>query len=546
MDEEAASHRPYDSALETATQKLTPSAMNQLLAGAHADNISDWQPPEVATLQKLLPRHGITAFIARGGMGAVYKGVQHALNRTVAIKILPLDAVAEGGPNFAKRFKHEAQAMARLSHPAIVTVFEAGETEDGLLYFVMEHIEGTDLAHILQTEGRLEPARVIPIITTVCEALAFAHEEGVIHRDIKPSNVMIDKRGRVKVADFGLAKTLNTEKSPLTNTAMQMGTADFIAPEAMTPGMEVDQRADIYAVGVMLYQLLTGHLPRGKFDLPSTIDPQLNVRFDEIVNRALQSDRQKRYSSAMEMKVAVEGASPASAAAALQIPASARGKAARWFWAASVVVLLFGGAWGYDAFTRKEAPAPAPATRKHPPPKPTGVWIPVTFQTIDPRAGKITLQPDGALRVHHGFTLPGVLGKNLALKAQIRRASHVRFTGLMARMAGPHRIALQVSPTKAWLDTVTPSMPPSTAITLQPEEGVQTPASVQLTVVGSFAYGSLNGSPIPPLRVDLQAPGGIGIWSGDGEFSGIEVMLLDDLPEAEALRLAGVKTENGE
>ncbi|HBJ86211.1 MAG TPA: hypothetical protein DDZ88_20570 [Verrucomicrobiales bacterium] len=281
-----------------------------------------WSPPSVEELQKALPQYEISAFIARGGMGAVYKGTQKTLKRPVAIKVLPPEMGDDTGDlQFAARFKHEAQAMAQLSHPNIVAVFDAGEVvlgqagqgaarqegQDGtLLYFVMEFIEGTDVAQLIASEGIVEPKRAIQITTAVCEALAFAHEEGIIHRDIKPSNIMIDKKGRVKVADFGLAKTVSLDATLLTGTNLAMGTPDFIAPEAFVAGMKVDQRADIYAVGVMLYQMLTGTIPRGRFELPSGVVPQMDKGLDAVVDKAMQTDRDKRYSTATEMKVAVE------------------------------------------------------------------------------------------------------------------------------------------------------------------------------------------------------------------------------------------------
>ncbi|WP_395737847.1 protein kinase domain-containing protein [Prosthecobacter sp.] len=262
-----------------------------------------WDPPDVTQLQQMLPQYHVESFIARGGMGAVYKGLQEALQRPVAIKILPPE-VLQGGKDqrFSERFKHEARAMARLSHPGIVAVFDAGETADGLLYFVMEYVEGTDLAQLIAGEGPLEIQRTIEIIGAVCEALHFAHQEGIVHRDIKPSNIMIDNRGRVKIADFGLAKSLNVEGTLLTGTNVAMGTPDYIAPETMIPGMGVDHRADLYAVGVMLYQMLTGRIPRGRFLLPSGIVPHVDHRFDAIVDKAMQTDREKRYDSAVEMK----------------------------------------------------------------------------------------------------------------------------------------------------------------------------------------------------------------------------------------------------
>ncbi|MCB1278055.1 serine/threonine-protein kinase [Prosthecobacter sp.] len=272
-----------------------------------------WSAPAIEELQRILPNYEITTLVACGGMGAVYKGTQVTLKRGVAIKVLPPDISndEDDGMEFANRFKREAQAMARLSHPNIVTVFDAGQTPGGLLYYVMEFIDGTDVAQLIASEGRVAKERAVEIITAVCDALAYAHAEGIVHRDIKPSNVMIDRRGTVKVADFGLAKALNRETTALTRTQVAMGTPDYMAPEATIPGIQVDGRADIYAVGVMLYQMLTGKVPRGRFEAASGVVPKLDRRFDAIVDKAMQTDREKRYSTAIEMKGAIERATTA-------------------------------------------------------------------------------------------------------------------------------------------------------------------------------------------------------------------------------------------
>ena len=288
---------------------------------------SSWEPPSVEDLQQALPQYEITAFIARGGMGAVYKGTQKALQRTVAIKVLPHD-VDDGDGQFATRFKREAKALARLTHPNIVAIYEAGETRSdvpvatlnengdgnvaapraarGLLYIVMEFIDGTDVARLIVSEGFVKPQRAIQITSAVCEALAVAHEEGIIHRDIKPSNVMLDGKGRVKVVDFGLARMTHPDNSMRTRADIALGTPDFIAPEARIAGAQVDQRADLYAVGVMLYQLLTGHVPRGRFAPPSSLRPHLDKAIDSFVDKALQTSPAQRYSTATEMKTAID------------------------------------------------------------------------------------------------------------------------------------------------------------------------------------------------------------------------------------------------
>lgn len=260
-----------------------------------------WEPPTVEELQKLLPQYEISAFLGRGGMGAVYKGRQVSLDRLVAIKILSND-LADGG--FVDRFKNEARAMARLTHPGIVAVYDFGETRHGQLYIVMEFVEGTDVARMVEASGRLHTAHAVAITAHVCDALAYAHERGIIHRDIKPANVMVGNDGVVKVADFGLAKVnVAGETLGLTQSGTTMGTLHFMAPEALTLCTAVDHRADIYAVGVMLYQMLTGKLPHGMFELPSMQVPGLDPRHDQIIAQAMREDRDARYQTARQMRL---------------------------------------------------------------------------------------------------------------------------------------------------------------------------------------------------------------------------------------------------
>ena len=265
-----------------------------------------WQPPTPEELQPSFPQYEIRSLLGRGGMGAVYLGWQKSLDRLVAIKILP-PQVEDTAGSFAERFKREAKAMARFSHPGIVPVFDAGETPEGLLYFVMEYIEGTDLQKMVATQGALSPEQALAITTEICGALAYAHERGVIHRDIKPSNIMIDAGRRVKVADFGLAKVASDDSGALlTHSHVRMGTPDFMAPEALQGMSHVDHRADLYAVGAMLYQMLTGEVARGRFELPSARRPGVDPRFDAIVDHAMQKDPEKRYSSAADIRSDLE------------------------------------------------------------------------------------------------------------------------------------------------------------------------------------------------------------------------------------------------
>lgn len=261
-----------------------------------------WVPPTAEELHQILPQYEIVKMLGRGGMGAVYMGTQTALERPVAIKILS-SALEDSDAGFTQRFKNEAKAMAKLNHPGIVSVYDFGEAPGGLLYIVMEYVDGTDVAKMIASKGRLHTEHAMAITAHVCDALAYAHERGIIHRDIKPANIMVGYDGEVKVADFGLAKVnVGGKTLGLTMSGMAMGTLHFMAPEALMLGTAVDHRADIYAVGVMLYQMLTGKLPQGMFKMPSLLVPGLDPRYDGIITKAIMEDREVRYQSAREMR----------------------------------------------------------------------------------------------------------------------------------------------------------------------------------------------------------------------------------------------------
>ncbi len=260
-----------------------------------------WQPPPLEEMQAMLPQYEFVSLLGRGGMGAVFKAVQVTLDRPVAIKVLPVDLVADEDTQFAERFKNEARTMAKMNHPAIVNVYDFGETNTGLLYIVMEFIDGTDVAQMIASQGKLPEDYALSITAHVSDALNYAHTHGIVHRDIKPANILINMEGAVKVADFGLAKANDPSQSGITKTNMAMGTPDFVAPEAFIPGIPLDGRADLYAMGVMLYQMLTGEIPRGIWTMPSAklgTDP----RFDSIIAKAMQTDREQRYQSAVALR----------------------------------------------------------------------------------------------------------------------------------------------------------------------------------------------------------------------------------------------------
>ncbi len=274
-------------------------------------------PLPLGKVAELFPQLEIIGLLGAGGMGAVYKARQRELDRLVALKILPPSAA--GGPNFEERFNREARALARLSHPNIVAVHEFGRV-GGYHYFVMEYVDGANLRQ-LEKASRLSPREALQIIPQICDALQYAHDEGVVHRDIKPENVLVDRKSRVKIADFGLAKVLDEERETmrLTQEGQVMGTPHYMAPEQIERPLAVDHRADIYSLGVVLYEMLTGELPLGKFPPPSR-KVEVDVRFDEVVLRALENDPARRYQQASEVKskIATIGEKPATAS----LPAS--------------------------------------------------------------------------------------------------------------------------------------------------------------------------------------------------------------------------------
>lgn len=270
-----------------------------------------WEPPEVEALDRCLPDVKILELIGRGGMGAVYWGEQLRLEREVAVKILPPEIAKK--EQFAERFRREALTMAKLKHTNIVTIYDFGEVEmpevGPLLYIVMEYVAGTDLHHLIRS-GNLDVPAALEVVGQICEALQFAHNEGFVHRDIKPANILITSGGKVKVGDFGLAKlTANSPNntSDLTLSGSVVGTPFYMAPEASKPG-KVDHRADIYSLGILFYEMLTGTVPKGVFARPSE-KAEIDVRLDEVVLKALQEEPDRRYQQASEVQTDVRAIS---------------------------------------------------------------------------------------------------------------------------------------------------------------------------------------------------------------------------------------------
>lgn len=247
----------------------------------------------------LFPDLEFEQVIGRGGMGVVYRARQKVSGRVIALKVLAEECTRE--PAFEERFEREARVLASLDHPNVVRFFNAGST-GGRFWLMMEYVEGVDLRKLMRTQ-EVSPRESLNIVGRICDALQYAHDAGVVHRDIKPENILIDRAGTVKIADFGLAKLVGRELGSvtLTRSDQSMGTPQYMAPEQIRKPLAVDHRADIYSLGVVLYELLTGDLPMGNFPLPSE-KVGIDVHLDEVVLRSLEREPERRYQRVSEIK----------------------------------------------------------------------------------------------------------------------------------------------------------------------------------------------------------------------------------------------------
>ena len=270
----------------------------------------------MTTPQVLGERYEIGGVLGRGGMAEVHRGRDLRLGREVAVKVLRSDLARD--PSFQVRFRREAQASASLNHPAIVAVYDTGEDRTGTgatPYIVMEYVEGETLRDVIRREGQLSPERAMSLSADVCGALDFSHRNGIVHRDVKPGNVMITPEGAVKVMDFGIARAVSDSAATMTSTAAVIGTAQYLSPE-QARGEGVDARSDVYSVGCMLFELVTGAPPftgdspvavayqhvREDPRLPSSINPRVPPELDAIVLKSMSKNPANRYQSAAEMR----------------------------------------------------------------------------------------------------------------------------------------------------------------------------------------------------------------------------------------------------
>ena len=266
-------------------------------------------------------RYELGGLLGRGGMADVRVGRDLRLGRPIAIKMLRSDLAAD--ETFQERFRREAQSAASLNHPAIVAVYDTGETTDShgnhIPFIVMELVEGQTLREILRENRKILPERALSITADVLSALDYSHRAGIIHRDIKPANVMLTPDGKVKVMDFGISRAISDTSSAMTQTAAVIGTAQYLSPE-QARGETVDARSDIYSTGCVLYELLTGRPPfvgdspvsvayqhvREEARPPSQLNPDVSVAVDNVVAKALAKRVDDRYSSAGDMRRDIE------------------------------------------------------------------------------------------------------------------------------------------------------------------------------------------------------------------------------------------------
>ncbi|WP_433681700.1 Stk1 family PASTA domain-containing Ser/Thr kinase [Nocardia sp. CA-119907] len=270
----------------------------------------------MTTPKNLSSRYELGEIIGFGGMSEVHKARDLRLSRDVAIKVLRADLARD--PTFYLRFKREAQNAAALNHPAIVAVYDTGEAEvDGgpLPYIVMEYVDGETLRDIVRGKGPIPPRRAMEVVADVCAALDFSHKAGIVHRDMKPANIMINRAGAVKVMDFGIARAIADSSNPMTQTAAVIGTAQYLSPE-QARGETVDARSDVYSVGCVLFEILTGEPPftgdspiavayqhvREDPRLPSHVHNGVPRELDSVVLKAMSKNPANRYQSAAEMR----------------------------------------------------------------------------------------------------------------------------------------------------------------------------------------------------------------------------------------------------
>src|SRR5262245_22142553 len=278
--------------------------------------LSGLRPPAVATAHPAVGRYRVLRLVGEGGMGSVYEAEQDRPNRCVALKVIRPGLLS---PALLKRFEQEVEILGRLGHPGIAQIYEAGIAEDGQPFFAMEFVRGLPLDEYARSRSMTVADR-LSLVARVCDAVQHAHDQGVIHRDLKPSNILVDETGQPKVLDFGVARATDADLltgGALTQTGQLLGTPSYMSPEQLASGSAIDHRADVYALGVMLFELLAHRLPSQVADRPlaeaarmiveqdpprlGSINPELRGDVETIVAKALAKEPARRYASAADL-----------------------------------------------------------------------------------------------------------------------------------------------------------------------------------------------------------------------------------------------------
>jgi serine/threonine-protein kinase len=535
----------------------------------------------MTTPEVLGERYEIGGVLGRGGMAEVHRGRDLRLGREVAVKVLRSDLARD--PSFQVRFRREAQAAASLNHPAIVAVYDTGEdrTPTGATpYIVMEYVEGETLRDVLRREGHLSPERAMSLSADICGALDFSHRNGIVHRDVKPGNVMITPQGAVKVMDFGIARAVSDSAATMTSTAAVIGTAQYLSPE-QARGEGVDARSDVYSLGCLLYELVTGAPPftgdspvavayqhvREDPRLPSSINREVPPELDAILLKAMSKNPANRYQSAADMRndllralagQRVEATPVMGDAEKTTILAAAPagygyGGDERWddddadagrrkrrlviIWAI-VAALLIGAAIAVAVALSGGKPASTP---------PAQVAVPVLV-------GKSQADAEQALTsegLQVGTVTPQttqnaddvgkVLDSNPASGAQVNRGSKVGLTVGQApdTVAVPPVVGLDVDRAKTTLknagftvntDQVDSAKPKGTVTAVDPVEGTQVPAGSAVTL--SVSNGNVS---IPDVHGKSQADAEKALH--DAGFTNVTVQSVenDSVPQGQAV-----------
>ncbi len=381
------------------------------------EHAATFQAPEIEEVARLFPAYDVHALIACGGMGAVYQVTQRSLDRIAAIKILPREFSTD--EEFRQGFESEAKAMAKLNHPNLIGVYDFGEA-DGMLYIVMEYVNGKSLFH--STHGQaVDPSDALRIVSETCSGLENAHSHGILHRDIKPANILLDSNASPKIGDFGLARAL---ESQIQEGEQIFGTPGYTAPEVLEPPFSFDQRADVFSVGVMLHELLTGSLPDAD-PRPASQIVRCNPKLDAIIRKATHPDPAQRFSTAAELgaeldKIAALPANPLLATASVgasqkrYAPPTYKKKSSSSGFAVFVLLLVAGAAGAYYYLNvMKKAPGETDVPEEVQPEvttiDPTSVKPPEANDTVAPDVAPETVFPEDS-----GFDVDAFLRKTRA------------------------------------------------------------------------------------------------------------------------------------